>query len=213
LVDSPGQTMAAASPREPQMACRTKESAPSTMPQATVRRIAIGGRFCSGADAETWSRPICVHTAVRMRKLIVTAIRSMNGTRLIGVSSDFFPPFPEVPSSSPPFARLRQPADKKVPRQGASSGLKRVDEELQARVRRQESRVRPRRASSRLWTLASSLLLAIASLTPPLGFAVSAGGSAAPQGVGGPRRWSRSGPGRRGLRSGGHPAGGAPIRR
>src|SRR5687767_9268083 len=36
-----------------------------------------------------------------IRKLIVTAIRSMNGTRLMGVSSGFFPP-ERVPRSMPP---------------------------------------------------------------------------------------------------------------
>src|SRR5260370_38805391 len=52
---------------------------------------------------DTWRRPIWVQTAVMIKKLIVTAIKSMNGTRLLVVSRGFFLPELAGPGAAPPI--------------------------------------------------------------------------------------------------------------
>src|SRR5229473_2592169 len=52
--------------------------------------LSISSALSEGPPApDTWRRPIWVQTAVMIKKLIVTAIKSMNGTRLMVVSSGF----------------------------------------------------------------------------------------------------------------------------
>src|SRR5262245_15471293 len=85
-------------------------SAVSTICSGVMASVSCTVFVCSGGVSsaagppawDTWSLPICVHTAVMIRKLMVTAIRSMKGTRLTAISSGFLPPLPPLPRSIPP---------------------------------------------------------------------------------------------------------------
>jgi len=83
--------------------------AESVNPRSVTRRfsgiVLLGSGLEDSVGPPDWvtdNRPIWFQTAVMMRKLMVTAIRSMKGTKLIAVSSGFLPPLPPAPRSMPP---------------------------------------------------------------------------------------------------------------